>query len=156
MNKKYIVKLTESERKALLKIVSIGKGAAFKIKHANILLKLDANGPNWSDERAAEVFGCHVNTPRNIRQRLVEKGLEAALERKKRSSPPRKTILDGAQQARLTALCCSKPPSGRKRWTLKLLAEKLVALDIVEEISDQTVRRTLKKMHFDHTSANVG
>ena len=82
MNKKYIVRLTTSERRELKQIITKGKAAAYKIKHANILLKLDTAGPNWSDAKVAEAFGCHVNTPRNIRQRFVEQGFEAALERK--------------------------------------------------------------------------
>lgn len=142
--KKYVVRLTEEERARLDDIVRRGKTQAFKIQHARILLKVDANGPAWSDEKCADAFGCHVNTPRNMRQRFVEEGLEAALERKK--MPPRQNlILDGRKEARLIALSCSPPPKGRSRWTLRLLADKLVALEVVDVISYETVRRALKK-----------
>ena len=142
--KKYIVRLTGEERERLEEIVRRGKTQAFRIQHARILLKVDANGPAWTDERCADAFGCHVNTPRNMRQRFVEQGLEAALERKKR--PPRQElILDGRKEARLIALSLSPPPEGRNRWTLRLLADKLVALEVVEAISYETVRRKLKK-----------
>lgn len=156
MNKKYIVRLTKSERKYLEEMVSKGKAAAFKIKHANLLLKTDADGPNWSDEEAADAFGCHVNTARNVRQRFVELGLDAALDRKKRDFPPREKILDGKKEARLIAVSCSEPPEGRSRWTLELLADQLVELGIVESISAATVCRTLKKTNFDLIGANVG
>ena len=156
MNKKYIVRLTIEERECLEDLVSKGKAAAHRIKHANILLKIDANGPAWSDEEAADDFGCHPNTSRNIRQRFVEQGLEAALERKKRANPPTERKLDGEAEARLIAISCSKPPEGRSRWTLKMLADELVVLEIVDEISDQTVRRTLKKTNFNLIAASAG
>ncbi len=145
MNKKYVVRLTAKERKYLEEFVSKGKRAAYKIKHANILLKADADGPGWSDEAISEAFSAHANTVRNVRQRFVERGLVAALERKKQSTPSHKRILDGEKEARLLAIGCSKPPKGRSRWTLHLLAHELVRLDIVESISYETVRRTLKK-----------
>lgn len=156
MNKKYIVRLDEAERLELKSLVRKGKAAAYKIKHANILLKVDANGPGWSDEETAEAFGCHAGTVRNVRQRLVEEGLEAALERKKQATPSRERKLDGKQEARLIALACSEPPKGHSRWTLKMLADELVALEIVDSICDQTVRRTLKKTNFNLTGASVG
>jgi len=146
MNKKYVVRVTKDERKQLEELVSKGKTAAYKIKHANILLMVDADGPNETDERTSKAFRCHLNTVCNVRRRFVEQGLEKALERKKRERPPRQPILDGKKQARLIALSCSEPPEGRSRWTLKLLANQLVVLlDVVESISDQTVRRALKK-----------
>lgn len=142
--KKYIVRLTDEERTRLQDIVRRGKAQAFKIQHARILLQVDADGPAWTDQACAEAFGCHVNTPRNMRQRFVEQGLEAALERKK--MPPRQDlILDGRKEARLIALSCSPPPKGHSRWTLRLLADRLVALEVVEAISYETVRRALKK-----------
>ena len=156
MNKKYIVRLTETEREYLEGIVSKGKAAAYKIKHANLLLKTDAAGPNWSDGEAADAFGCHANTARNVRQRFVELGLDAALERKKRDRPPREKILDGKKEARLIAVSCGEPPEGRSRWTLELLADRLVELGIVESISAATVCRTLKKTNFGLIDANVG
>lgn len=145
MNKKYVVRLTAEERKYLEDFVSKGRRSAYKIKHANILLKADADGPQWSDEAIAEAFSTHSNTVRNVRQRFVEQGLDAALERKKQSAPSRKRILDGEKEARLLAIGCSEPPEGHPRWTLHLLAQEMVRLDIVEGISYETVRRTLKK-----------
>lgn len=156
MNKKFIVRLTAEERRGLEGLVSKGKAAAYKIKHANILLTTDADGPNWSDAETAEAFGCHSNTVRNVRQRFVEQGLEAALERKKQERPSRETILDGEKEARLIALSCSQPPEGRGRWTMQLLADELVELEIVDAISASTVCRTLKKTSFAPTAASVG
>ena len=143
--KKYIVRLSKAERNQLQHIIAKGKAAAYKIKHAHILLKVDADGPNWSDEKIAESFGCHVNTPRNVRQRFVEQGFEAALERKKQLKPPRKMKFDGKAEARLIALSCSQPPEGHARWSLQLLADKLVELEIVDSVCRETIRRTLKK-----------
>jgi transposase len=154
--RKYVVRLGLEEREALELLVKKGKTQAYRIKHANILLAVDRDGPDWSDEEAAEAFGCHVNTVSNVRQRFVEQGLEAALERKKQKSPSRERILDGEKEARLIALACSAPPQGRSRWTLQLLADKLVALKVVESISDQTVRRTLKKTNSNLTCASAG
>ena len=145
MDKKYIVRLSREERERLEALIKKGKTAAYKILHAHILLKTDAAGPDWSDAQVAEAFGCHPRTVANVRQRLVEEGVETALERKKRELPPRQRKLDGAAEARLLAISCSKAPAGHAGWTLQLLAEELVALGIVEEISGQTVRRTLKK-----------
>ena len=143
MNKRYIVRLTAEEREELHKMVSTGKAPAYQIRHAHILLKVDANGPNWTDEAVADTFGCHRNTVAHIRQRFVEHGLEAALERRKRTYPPR--LVDGKLEAQIIALRCSSPPAGRARWTLRLLADKLVELEIVPSISHETVRQVLKK-----------
>ena len=156
MARKYVVRLGCNEREALELLVKKGKTQAYRIKHANILLAVDADGCEWSDEEAAEAFGCHVNTVSNVRQRFVEQGLEAALERKKQDSPSRERILDGEKEARLIALACSAPPEGRSKWTLQLLADKLVVLKVVESISDQTVRRTLKKTNSSLTCASAG
>lgn len=156
MNKRYIVRLTTEEREGLDALVKRGKGQAYKIKHANILLAVDADGPGWPDEGAAEAFRCHVGTVRNVRQRFVEQGLERALARKPQAEPSRQRILDGRGEVRLTALACSQAPDGRSRWTLKLLADKLVELDVVETISEQTVRRALKKTSCSLTCANAG
>jgi hypothetical protein len=145
MVKRYIVRLTNEERGQLEQLVSTGKAAAYKIKHANILLKVDASGPKWSDDQAAEAFGCHRNTVANIRERFVEQGLEAALERKKRATPGRTPVCDGEAEAKLIALRCSKPPAGQAKWTLRLLADKLVELEIVPTICHETVRQVLKK-----------
>ena len=156
MARKYVVRLGSDEREVLELLVKKGKTQAYRIKHANILLAVDADGPDWSDEEAAEAFGCHVNTVANVRQRFVEQGVEAALERKKQKSPSRERILDGEKEARLIALACSAPPEGRSKWTLQLLADKLVALRVVETISDQTVRRTLKKTNSNLTCVSAG
>ena len=145
MQKRYIVRLTEEERQQLLELISKGKAAAYKIKHANILLNIDVNGQGWTDKEAAKTFGGHRNTVANLRQRLVEEGLERALERKKQKSPSRPRVWDGEAQAKLIALRCGEPPEGQGRWTLRLLADKLVELEIVPEISHETVRRELKK-----------
>ena len=142
---KYVVRLTEEERTALTEVIGKGKAAARKIKHANVLLKLDANGPAWSDAQAADAFDCSARTVFSIRQRCVEAGLEAALERKKRAHPPRERILDGEGEAQLVRIACSAPPEGQARWTLALLADSLVELQVVQTISRQTVMRTLKK-----------
>lgn len=156
MNKKYIVRLTKEERESLRALVRKGTAAAYRIRHANILCKADADGPAWADERVAEAFACHPRTVENVRRRFVREGLDAALERRKREHPPRERILDGRKEARLIALACSKPPKGRARWTLDLLADRLVELNVVESISYQTVRRTLKKTSCGLTGANAG
>ena len=145
MNKKYVVRLTTEEREQLYALVSKGKANARKIVHAQILLKVDEAGPGFTDKEVAEVFGVHTNTVRSIRERFVTESLESALNRKKRARPPCEPKLDGAAQARLTALACSAPPPGRARWTLRLLSDRLVELEIVESISMETVRKALKK-----------
>jgi hypothetical protein len=146
MNKKYIVRLTDEERAQLTELTRKGKAAASKIRHAHILLQADVHGPAWTDTQIAESFSVSVNTVLGVRQRLVEQGLAAALNRKKPQRPSRTPRLDGAGEARLIALRCGAPPAGHARWTLRLLADQAVALDIVEAISHETVRQTLKKM----------
>jgi len=145
--KKYIVTLTADERQVLSDLIAAGKAAAQKLAHARILLKADADdgGPGWPDGRIAEALEISVATIERVRQRFVEEGLEAALVRKKQSRPSREPALDGAAEARLIALACSPAPDGRKAWTMKLLADKLVELEVVPSISDETVRRCLKK-----------
>jgi len=156
MNKRYIVRLSPDERSQLQALVAKGKTQAYRIKHANILLTVDADGPAWIDARVAEGFHCRVTTVANVRRRFVEQGFEAALERKKQEAPSRRPVLDGEGEARLIAVSCSPPPEGRARWTLQLLADKLVELHVVDSISDQTVRRTLKKTNCGLTSAKAG
>ena len=143
---KYVVRLTEEERTALTEVIGKGGAAAQKIQHAHVLLKLDAGGPHWNDAQAAEAFGCSARTVFSIRQRFVEAGLEVALARKPREHPPRERLLDGDGEAQLVRLACSAPPAGQARWTLNLLAESLIELQVVTTISPQTVMRTLKKM----------
>jgi transposase len=154
--KRFIVTLNRTERKQLEEMVSKGKGAVHRIKHAHILLAADEKGPNWKDEDIADAFRCHRNTVANVRQRFVEEGLEAALERKKREIPPVPRKLDGRGEARLIAVACSEPPKGRAKWTMQLLADKLVVLGVVESISDETVRQTLKKTNLSRICGSVG
>ena len=151
MKKKYIVRLTGEERSELDHLVKKGKTPGYRMKHANILLAVDADGPGWTDEKTAEAYRCNRNTVINMRERFVEQGFEAAMERKKRERPGRERILDGEKEAHLIAVACSRPPAGRAKWTLQLLADKLVALNVVDSISDQTVRRTLKKTNLSRT-----
>ena len=148
MNKKYIIRLTEQERVGLTRLVNTGKVAAGKRRHAEILLKADAGpqGPAWSDGQIVAALGVSERTVEAVRQRCVEEGLEAAVVRRRQCRPSRQRILDGAKEAKLVAVCCSKAPAGRARWTLAMLADELVRLEIVEDISSETVRRTLKKM----------
>jgi transposase len=151
MNKKYIVRLTAKEQKELENLVKKGKTQAYRIKHANILLAIDADGPNWSDHQAAKAYMCHENTARNVRQRFVEQGLEAALERKEQEFPSRKRIIDGENEARLISIACSTPPKGCAKWTMQMLADELVVLKVVDSISGQTVWRALKKTNLSRT-----
>lgn len=142
--KAYVVRLSGEERTMLESITKKGKGAN-RLRHAQVLLSVDADGPDWTDKQAAQAYGFHANTVANIRRRCVEQGLEAALERKKQEMPSRARKLDGDAEARLITLACSAAPEGRASWTLRLLADELVALQVVDEISYETVRRVLKK-----------
>ena len=147
MSKKYVVHLTSEERAMLQRLVSVGKAAARKILHARVLLQADQgpDGPGWKDEQIAQGLTAHPRTIANVRQRLVEQGLEAALNRQQRLSPPCPPKLDGKAEARLIALRCGQPPEGRMRWTLQLLADKVVELKVVDSLSYETIRRVLKK-----------
>ena len=148
MMKKYIVTLTEEERRILREMLSRGKAAARKLMHARILLKADARegGPNWRDAAIAEGLEVGRATVERVRKRFVEEGFEATLNRHKPRRHYRRT-LDGDGEAHLVALACSQAPEGRSRWTLRLLAGRMVALEYVEALSKDTVRRTLKKMN---------
>jgi transposase len=145
--KKYKVTLTDDERQQLRDLIAAGKGAAQKLAHARILLKADAvpGGPGWTDDRIADALEVSTDTVARVRQRFVEDSLEAALSRKKPAKPSRERTLDGRAEARLIALACSPPPDGRKRWTMQLLADELIELEVVDTVSDETVRRTLQK-----------
>ena len=145
MYKKYIVRLSDEERQICQEVVKKRKGASQKVRRAQILLQADADGPNWPDARIAEAFHCRVQTIENLRKRLVTEGFEPTLHGKTRESPPTPPLLDGEKEAKLIALRLGKPPAGYGRWTLRLLAEELVALEVVESISHETVRQTLKK-----------
>jgi len=145
--KRYKVTLDADERRSLLDLIAAGKAAARKLVHARILLKADAadGGPAWPDDRIAEALELSTATVERVRRRFVEQGLEAALDRKPRERPARGRKLDGRAEAKLIALACSKPPDGRAVWTMRLLADKLVELEVVDSVSDETVRKTLKK-----------
>ena len=145
MRKQYIVRLSDQERQHLAGIVRKFKGSSQKVRRAQILLKADADGPCWSDQRIADAFGCRRQSVENIRQRLVNDGFEIALNGVKRQSPPTPKLLDGEQEAKVIATRLGKPPAGYAHWTLRLLARKIVELSIVPSISYETVRRTLKK-----------
>jgi hypothetical protein len=145
MNKKFIIRLSDEERGVCLEVVKKLKGSSQKVRRAQILLKADADGPAWTDSRIAEAFQCRVQTIENLRKRLVTEGFEVALQGKKRSQPPTPPKLDGEAEAKLIALRLGKPPAGYGHWTLQLLADQLVALEIVDSISHETVRKALKK-----------
>jgi len=145
MVKKYIVRLSDEERNLLRDIVKKLKGTSQKVRRANILLKADADGPNWSDAKIAEALACRTRTIENVRRRLVTEGLDAVLNRKKRETPPTPKLLDGKQEAEIIAMRLGKPPAGFANWTLRLLADQVVALEITDSISHETVRSTLKK-----------
>lgn len=144
--KKHIVTLTDEEREHLRRLLGSGKAAARKLTHARILLKADASpgGPNWEDQQISRSLEVGTATAERVRRQFVEEGLEASLERRK----PRREYerrLDGADEAHLIALTCGQAPEGRDRWTMQLLADRMVALGYVEQLSRETVRRTLKK-----------
>jgi hypothetical protein len=145
MQKKYIVRLSRTERDTLQEVVKKFKGSSQKVRRAQILLKADVNGSHWTDSHIAEAFGCRSQTVESIRQRFVECGFQETLEGKKRSAPPTEKLLDGEQEAKIIATRLGPPPKGYAHWTLRLLARKVVELEIVESISYETVRRTLKK-----------
>jgi transposase len=145
--KKYIVRLETEERIRLEHLVRVGKAAAYRIRHANILLAVDESddGTKMNDVAAAAAFGVSVRSIELLRQRFVEEGLDAALERKKQIRPSVEKMFDGEKEARLIAIACGPKPEGRTRWTLELLADRAVALKIVDRCSPQTVMRVLKK-----------
>ena len=146
MNKKYIVRLSVEEREYLNEIITKGKTAAYKIRHAHILLKADADGPDRTDEKIAEIFSVHKNTVSGIRQRLAEEGIESAPGRKKQEKPGQLPKSDGEKEARVIALGCGSPPDGYARRTLRLPADKIAETGICDSVSHETVRQTLKKM----------
>jgi len=145
--KRYVVQLTDEERDFLGQVIARKGVAARKRIRAQILLKADAGpqGPGWIDQRIADAFDVSSRTVETVRRRLVEEGLEAAIDRKPQCRPSRQRLLDGEKEAKLVAICCSKVPAGHTRWTLTMLADELVRLEIVEGISRETVRKVLKK-----------
>jgi hypothetical protein len=146
MSIKYRVTLTEEERSGLTKLIGTGKTAAYRIRHANLLLALDEIPENaqWTDKKIAKAYHSSERTIGSLRKRFVEEGFEAALERKKRETPPCIKI-DGRAEARIVALACSNPPEGHSRWTLRILASKVVELGILESISHTAIADVLKK-----------
>lgn len=154
---KYIVRLKPEEHAQLLTLVNTGRAAAVKLLHARILLKADAGAGSrrWTDTEIAEALDTSAATVHRVRQAFVEQGLEVALSRK-RPTGRQYRKLDGAQEAQLITVACSAPPEGRVRWTLTLLADKLVALGIVDTISPECVRSTLKKTRSNHGSRSKG
>jgi len=145
MQKKYIVRLSEEERSECEQVIKKLKGSASKVRRAQILLKADADGPAWTDQKIADAFNCRTRTVEKLRQRVVEAGFDVGLKGEKREHPPTPPKLDGEGEAKLIALRLGKPPVGYGRWTLQLLADQLVTLEIVESICPETVRKTLKK-----------
>ena len=146
MQKKYIVRLSDAERSECEQVIKKLKGSSTKVRRAQMLLKADVEGPAWTDARIAEAFNCRIRTIEKLRQRLVIEGFEIALNGKKRANPPTPRKLDGEGEAKLIAMRLGKPPTGYGKWTLQLLAEQLVVLEVVDSISPETVRKTLKKM----------
>jgi hypothetical protein len=145
MNKKYTVRLSDEERGVCQEIVKRLQGTSEKVKRAQILLKADADGPEWSDVKIAEAYDCRVQTVETVRKRLVTEGFAVALARKKRATAPTPHKLDGVAEAKLIAMRLGKPPAGYGRWSLQLLADELVVLEVVASICPETVRKTLKK-----------
>ena len=145
MRKLYVVRLTAQERGELQDVIKKLKGTGQKVQRAQILLKADADGPNWTDERIADAFSCRTRTVERLRQRLVERGFDETLHRVERAQPPVEKLLTGDQEARIIATRLGPPPKGYANWTLRLLARTVVELNIVDSVSHETVRRTLKK-----------
>ena len=156
--KKYVVRLSAEEREYLDQLIRKGKSAAQRLMKARILLKADVGegGEGWSDNKIIEALGTSVSMLYRVRKQLVEDGLEAVLSRKQRATPAVPKIFDGAKEAKLIALACSEPPTGRVRWTLRLLEEKVVELKIVDKASDNTIGRVLKKTSSNRTSRSNG
>jgi transposase len=158
MAKKYRVTLTADERDELERLLARGKADVRKIKHAQILLKADEaeGGPGWPDARMAESFDAGITTVERVRRRFVEEGLASALSPYRGGKRIYEHKLDGAQEAHLIALACSAPPDERARWTLRLLARRMVELAYVDTLSHETVRQTLKKMRSSRTKGGCG
>ena len=156
--KKYVVKLSVEEREYLDQLIRKGKGPAQRLMKARILLKADVGegGEGWSDSRIIEAVATSASMIYRVRKQLVEEGFEAVLSRKQRATPAVPRIFDGEKEAKLIALACSEPPKGRVRWTLRLLEEKVVELNIVDKASDNTIGRVLKKTFSNPTSKSSG
>lgn len=146
MNKKYIVRLSDEERTVLHEVIKQLKGSSQKVRRAQILLKADVDGPGWTDEKSADAFFCRVQTVEGIRRRLVTAGFEVTLNGRQLDKPPRRKTFDGEQEAKVIALRLGVPPKGFANWSLRLLADRVVELQIVETVCHETIRQTLKKM----------
>ena len=145
MEKKYIVRLTDEERETLYGVMKKLQGSSQQVRRAQLLLKADANGPNWTDQQIAEAFSCRTKTVENVRQRLLTVGFESTLYGAKPQTPPRQKRLDGKQEAQIIALRLGTPPTGFTHWSLRLLTEQVVELAIVDTVSHETLRKMLKK-----------
>jgi hypothetical protein len=156
MIKKYVVRLLVEEREMLEGVVKKLKGSSQKVRRAQILLKVDADGPNWTDAKIAEAFSCSTRSVEIIREHFVTEGIETVLNGKKRKTPPRHKLLDGEQEAKIIAMRLGTPPKGFGSWSLRLLANKVVELEIVDSISHETIRRTLKKNGMTKKKLNIG
>ena len=156
MNKKFIVRLSGGERAVCKEIIKKLKGSSQKVRRAQTLLKADADGPAWADAKIADAFDCRVQTIENVRKRLVLEGLEQALERIQRADPPTSCKLDGEAEAKLIAMRLGTPPTGYGHWTLHLLADEMVALEVVDSISHETVRSVLRKTTIRDTAKRPG
>ena len=156
MRKIYIVRLSDVERGLLKDYIKKQKGTSTKVRRAQVLLKADADGPCWTDAEIADAFGCRTKTVENIRERFVTEGFEVTLNGQERKDPPRVRVLDGKQEAKVIALRLGPPPKGYSNWSLRLLAEQVVELGIVDSISYETVRRTLKKTNSRIGRSNTG
>jgi homeodomain-containing protein len=153
--KKYIVRLTDGERETLHQILKKRGVAAQRVRRASILLKADVDGPSWADAKIADAFGCRTQTVENIRESLVTEGFETTLHGKPKSRV-RSKVLDGEQEAKIIALRLGQAPQGWANWTLRLLAEQAVTLEIVESVSHETRRRTLKKTRLRSERSSIG
>lgn len=151
MNIKYRVTLSIEERVDLTRLIAEGRTQGYRIRHAQILLALDeiAENAEWTDKRIAKAYGATEKTIGNLRRRFVEGGLASALERQKREAPP-KIKIDGEVEAKIVALTCSDAPEGRSQWTLRLLANKVVELGIMESVSHTAIADCLKKTRLSH------
>lgn len=155
---KYSVKLKQEQRKVLDDLVKKGEAPARKILHAQILLKSDTGqwGPRWHDKQIQEAFGLGESVIKRVRKRYVDNGLEDALDRRRQPKRPEKQKIDGEQEAHIIAVLCTEQPEGQERWTLRALTDRIVELEIVEQVSYETVRTVLKKIHSSRGKTSNG
>lgn len=145
MNKKSIVRLSDAEREVLRDVIKQLKGSSQKVRRAQMLLKADVDGPGWTDAKSADAFSCRVQTVESLRRRLVTEGGAGTLKGRKPDKPPREKTCDGEQKATVMALRLGSPPKGVANWSVRLLADRGVELQIVETVCHETIRQTLKK-----------